>query len=102
MEKIKHAAIKVENGWVMMGRDHEACYLKAKNIGLTVSCKADDQGFITNKGRYVDRSLAAKISIESGQIDKLVPVLCSEDIWSDEYNGKYNYSEIEGYIPKQP
>lgn len=29
------------------------------------------QGFYTSRGRYVDRQTAAKIAIESGQIEKL-------------------------------
>ena len=42
-----------------------------------------DQGFITSKGRFVDRLVAASIAVENGQIDNLnwPPKLYSEDLW---------------------
>lgn len=43
-----------------------------------------EQGFITIKGRFVDRVEGAKLALESGQIDKLeysTEQLFSEDLW---------------------
>lgn len=52
-----------------------------KITGIIV--EPDDQGFLTNDGRYVDRIEGAKIAIEAGQIGKLQwpPYLYSEDLW---------------------
>lgn len=43
--------------------------------------KSDTGGFMTSKGRYVDREEAAKIAFETGQIDKEKRVLYSEDLY---------------------
>jgi hypothetical protein len=41
------------------------------------------QGFVTDKGEFVDRKVGAQHVIECGQIDKLnwPPNLYSEDLW---------------------
>lgn len=39
------------------------------------------QGFITNHGRFVDRSEAARLAFAAGQIAKPKPQLYSEDLW---------------------
>jgi len=43
----------------------------------------DEQGFLTNTGRYVDRAEAAKIAIAAGQIENTQrgTRLYSEDLW---------------------
>lgn len=43
----------------------------------------DEQGFITSKGGFVSRKLAAKIAYMTGQIEALKwpPDLYSEDLW---------------------
>lgn len=45
---------------------------------------ADDQGFLTNTGRFVDRKEAAELAVFAGQITmtKFQPnTLFSEDLW---------------------
>lgn len=39
-----------------------------------------DQGFVTNRGRFVDRDTAGKIAAAAGQIDK-AKYLFTEDLW---------------------
>ena len=41
------------------------------------------QSFITSHGRFIDRKMAGKIALQTGQIEKLKvpPYLYSEDIW---------------------
>lgn len=43
--------------------------------------QSDTGGFMTSRGRYVDRHEAAKIAFECGQIDKEIKTLYSEDIY---------------------
>lgn len=43
--------------------------------------KSDLGGFMTSKGRYVDRTEAAKIAFAAGQIEKEKNMLFSEDIY---------------------
>lgn len=46
-----------------------------------VSKSPKAQGFMTSKGRFVDRKEAGKIAFECGQIDKENDYLFSEDIY---------------------
>jgi len=41
------------------------------------------QGFLTNRGRFVPRGIAAQIAIKSKQIERLShpPFLYTEDLW---------------------
>lgn len=98
-EKIKHAAIKTENGMIILGKCHADCFWTAKNIGLKLSKKSEDQGFFTSKGRYVNRKLAATIARRAKQLDKndkrKVTYLLSEDIWYQ--REKYEYNNCRGY-----
>ena len=44
----------------------------------------------------------AAIAFKSGQISKDTNILFSEDLWCLEiYDGKYDYSETEGYIERK-
>ncbi len=43
--------------------------------------KSDTGGFMTTRGRYVDRYEAAKIAFEQGQIPEQKRVLYSEDLY---------------------
>jgi lactam utilization protein B len=98
--KITHAAVKTECGLIMLGKCHADCFHKAHHTGLKASKKALDQGFMTNKGKYVDRMKAAKIAKAQKQILSRTTVLCSEDLWSPRDNGLYNYDYVLGYILK--
>jgi hypothetical protein len=40
-----------------------------------------NQGFITSRGRYVDREEAGRIAFEVGQTDRLLSSLTSEDLY---------------------
>ncbi len=100
-ELIKHAAVKSIDGWIFIGKCHGDCFHKAHHIKVKMSPKADDQGFVTSKGRYVNRFEGAEIALTSNQISEETNLLFSEDLWCTNYNGKHNYSEIKGYILKQ-
>lgn len=101
-ERILHASVKSEIGRkIFFGKCHADCFYKGQAMGIRMSGKADDQGFLTSKGRYVTRSEAAKIAFEQGQIDKPTGYLISEDLWSEQDNGKYNHDEIKGYVLKE-
>ena len=100
-EAIKHAAVKSVDGWIFIGKCHADCFHKAHHLKVKMSQKAEDQGFVTDNGRYVQRGEAAVIAVKAGQKERLERLLFSEDLWSVEYDGKYDYCEIRGYIPKE-
>lgn len=99
-EVIRHAAVKSKCGNIFIGKCHADCFGKGFESGFKMSSKACDQGFITSHGRYVERPEAARIAFSSDQIEKCTPALFSEDLWSNEENGKYDHDEIKGYILK--
>lgn len=96
-EVIKHAAVKSNCGMVLIGKCHAHCFQQGANTGLDMSPKADDQGFFTSFGRYVDRKEAATIAVKAGQVRPLIGVLFSEDLWSESIGGKFKYDNIKGY-----
>lgn len=82
-ERIICAAIRV-NGKVIMGHRHHCAIRTASEMPAFKGMDVDkDQGFVTSAGRYVNREEAARIAIESGQIERLYwpPNLYSEDLW---------------------
>lgn len=102
IEVIKHAAVKANNGMIFIGKSHGDCAEKFLNVGITgVDTASENSGFLTSMGRFVGRSEAAGIAFSADQIDKCTNVLFSEDLWDEEYQGKYNYDEIKGYILKK-
>lgn len=96
-EEIRHAAVKSKCGMILMGKSHSCCFRQGARIGLEMSSRADDQGFITSKGRFVERPEAAQIAVASGQIPGTPSILFSEDFWSDHYGGRFKYDQINGY-----
>lgn len=100
IEVIKHAAVMSESGWIFIGKCHADCFRKLEGVGLRHFHKAEGQGFVTSKGRFVFRDKAATIALKAKQIDKDAKLLFSEDLWSPVENGKYNYCEIKGYVLK--
>ena len=65
-----------------------------------MSKKSEDQGFMTNKGRYVNRKIAARIAKRAKQLDpndksRKVTYLFSEDIWFQ--RERFIYCPIRGY-----
>ena len=105
-EKIIHAAVKTVTGYIVIGKCHADCFYCGKNMGLEMSPKTRDQGFVTNKGRYVGRELAARISKRAGQLNKndksrsRVRVLLSEDIWYQ--RERFEYNQCRGYFEVKP
>lgn len=97
-ERITHAAVKTKCGLILLGRQHADCFHQGENTGLNMSPKALDQGFMTCRGRYVDREEAASIAFLAGQVRGGTFVLCSEDIWSPRHGGFYQYDSVKGYF----
>jgi hypothetical protein len=50
-------------------------------FGREVITSPDAQGFMTSKGRFVNRHEAAQIAFECGQISKNMNILSSEDLY---------------------
>lgn len=100
MELIKHAAVMADNGWIFIGKNHGDCFHKLQGVGLKAFHKAEGQGFVTSKGRFVFRDKAGKIAFEAGQIDKETNLLFSEDMWCDRYQAKHTYDEVKGYVKR--
>ena len=99
-ERIKHAAVKATNGMIMFGKCHADCFYQGTNIGLEMSKGADAQGFITSKGRFVTRKVAARIAKKAKQLDpkdkRKVSHLLSEDIWYQ--TDRFTYNQMLGYV----
>lgn len=78
---IMHAAIK-KNNIVYIGYRHNRCFRTMAECGVD---KLDAiQGFINDKGEFLDRYEAAKEAIACGQIEKLKwpgEKLYSEDLY---------------------
>lgn len=78
----------IDKGIVVLGHRHGQCiWTVASLTGLRTATFADDgtgdheQGFLTNFNRFVDREEAAKIAFNSGQINKEIETLYSEDLY---------------------
>lgn len=99
-EEIKHAAVKTECGLIMLAKSHAECIWKARNCGLEPSHKASDQGFFTSKGRFVERLEAANIAVAANQVAECIKYLFSEDLWSEQAGGHYDYDYVKGYVFK--
>lgn len=104
-EEIKHAAIRTLEGLIFIGKDHAQCFRTAQAVNAVLLSQAMAQGFLTNKARFVDREEAATIAINSNQLPegslvKEQKILFSEDLWSEQYCGRYNYDAVNGYILK--
>jgi hypothetical protein len=79
--RIKEAAIFHE-GSVWTGRRHSDVIGKiVKELGPKAAPVRGTQGFVTECGKFVDRAEAAKIAFEAGQVQKLHPILMSEDLY---------------------
>lgn len=96
-EQIRHASVRAKNGMLLLGKSHAECFRQGAKIGLKMSSRACDQGFVTNKGRFVERPEAAKIARSAAQVPKLVKILFSENLWSKHDDGKFEYDQINGY-----
>lgn len=101
LELIKHAAVKSKDGWVIIGKNHAECFHKAGNMNVKMSQLREDQGFVTDTGRFINRYEAAKLAFNNGQVNKKEKMLFSEHLWGNMYNAKHEYSEIKGYILRE-
>ncbi len=80
MEKINCAAIKRSDNIIIAGRNHAFVF---QHSPKDTCGQNSEQGFITSNARFVDRTEAADIAFEAGQIKKPTNVLFSEDITGD-------------------
>ena len=77
--------INVDRGVVVCGHRHPHCIhvfvaLTGKR-SVTTECGEYEQGFLTNKNRFVDRYEGGRIAFAAGQTKELKNFLFSEDIY---------------------
>jgi hypothetical protein len=77
-EVVVEAAVRLEDGSIVTGRRHADCIRKAK---CWVSQSA--QGFLTNRGRFVDRREGKSLMVAAGW----------RSVAEGGYRGDYLYSE---------
>ena len=80
-EWVEAAAIVFEgNVWSLPkpARHHQIIAAHIEQTGLDGS---GQQGFLTNKGRFVSRREAARIAYDAGQLEHLQSSVFSEDLW---------------------
>ena len=100
MEYIKHASTKSKCGnWIIIAKCHGDCFHKAHHMHIKL--EQSGQGFVTNKGRHVDRTEGAKIAIEAGQVKPPNDFLFSEDLWHPDHGGRFKYCDVKGYIEQE-
>ena len=98
-EIITHAAVLTIHGYPLLGKCHADCFHQGANTGIEMSGKAEDQGFMTSHGRYVNRQNAFEIAASAGQIkDVKGGYLISEDLWSPRSGGQFAYDSVKGYF----
>lgn len=100
-EVIMHAAVKSRDEvQIFFGKCHADCFYQAFNVGVQMSQKADSQGFFTSHGRFVTRSVASNIAVNTGYVCENNKYLFSEELWDRKYEGKFDYDYIKGYYKK--
>ena len=99
MKKIMHAAVRMTNGMVFLGKSHPDCFYQASYVGVKHSQSAKDQGFFTNDGRFLDREKSFEVAWMAGQVDgeRAAAILFSEMLWAPVDGGKFKYDSIRGY-----
>jgi len=77
-----------DRGLVVLGHRHGQCMWTMSSLtGLRSVTNAEDgvgeyeQGFLTNKNRFVDREEGGKIAFDAGQTEDLRTRLFSEDLY---------------------
>ncbi len=80
MEKIIDAAVRLESK-TRTGRRHAQIMREIWNVSPNRYISQDEEGFVTDSGRFVDRKEAAEIAFRSGQIPQKKEKLFSEDVW---------------------
>lgn len=83
MNKIIMAAMKSSEGLIMAGRRHDEISVLVYKIFNTHLSLNWENGFITNEGVFVNRTIAAEIAIKAKQVKKqdlTANILFSEDL----------------------
>ena len=81
--KIKCAAIRSKaDGRIFEGRSHAVCFQAMVDAGV-IKRQENEQGFVTDTGKFVDRYEAAEIAYKASQTKKLESPLFSEDLTDD-------------------
>jgi hypothetical protein len=73
----------IDCGIVISGWRHSNCIYQMVAITGLRNCEAglSEQGFLTNKNRFVDRTEGAQIAFDAGQTKTLLKILFSEDLY---------------------
>jgi hypothetical protein len=70
-ESVKEAAIRLTGGQVYSGNWHKDAVKAAEDAGASSDAIDNaDTGFVTSKGRFVNRIAASRVAVESGQMPK--------------------------------
>lgn len=81
-ETIVCVAVEFADGIVSLPPPYRHHHVIQRHHSTTgISGSGLRQGFLTNTGRFVDRTEAAKIAHTAGQIAEPKPWLFSEDLW---------------------
>lgn len=79
--RIKEAAI-IHDGKVWTDRRHHDVIRKiVDTLGPSAAPVTGEQGFVTECGQFVDRTMAAQIAFKAGQTPVLKKELFSEDLY---------------------
>jgi len=103
MERIKFAAIKVNN-CIIFGKHHAECIKRAvTELGMTPPIHAtNDGGFLTSKCRFVLREEAKLLAVLALQVPAERAdnprYFLSEELWSKESGGIHMYDPDKGYF----
>ncbi len=87
MEKIVHAAIQyIVQGraeiQMVVGKRHGDCMKQFQDMGLKrVNRAFEQQGFVTDTGRFLSRLQACDLALLNGQYSGPRRQLFSEDLW---------------------
>lgn len=79
-EIICASAIQTENGTTVTGVRHCDCFAELKKMNFVLGRREYVQGFVTNKGRFMNREDAMKFAGLERK-DLIGSVLTSEDLW---------------------
>lgn len=75
-----HQPHNIETGYVVAGWRHHNC-IQLISMICSGAARGAIQGFLTSKGRFIDRSTAGRMAKEVGQIDYKCSLLFSEDLY---------------------
>ena len=79
------AAIRLDDGYIVRGHRHDDCIhtiTKLRKAGREVgSVTQAEQGFLTSRGRFVDRAEGAQLQRAAGKLGADVTPLLSEDLY---------------------